>query len=344
MIPEQAPDAAPILELIDAFRRSKTMFAATALGVFEALGEGPADLVTLGARLGLNPGALERLLDGCVGMGLLDKRNAIYANRPIAEAYLCDQSPLSLTGYVLYSNEALYPMWANLEDAIREGTHRWTQTFGWQGSLFDHFFKTDARRRSFLRGMHGFGQLSSAAVTAAFDLSGFRRLVDLGGATGHLALAACEQYAQLSAVVFDLPQVIDMAREYLAESAPRDRIQLIAGDFFRDKLPEADLYSLGRILHDWPEKQIGRLLSKICAALPVGGGLLIAEKLLDEDKAGPPPAQMQSLNMLVCTEGRERTLSEYAALLRAAGFASVEGRCTGVPLDAVLALKNHSPG
>ena len=68
------------------------------------------------------------------------------------------------------------------------------------------------------------------------------------------------------------------------------------------------MYSLGRILHDWPEDRIRLLLSKIYAALPAGGALLIAEKLLDEDKSGPTPAQMQSLNMLVCTEGRERTL------------------------------------
>jgi acetylserotonin N-methyltransferase len=48
---------------------------------------------------------------------------------------------------------------------------------------------------------------------------------------------------------------------------------------------------------------------------------------------------MQSLNMLVCTEGRERTAAEYRALLREAGFASVEDRRTGAPLDAVLATK-----
>ncbi len=130
-------------------------------------------------------------------MGLLRKQDGAYANQPIAETYLCDRSPLSLTGYVLYSNEALFPMWAHLEDAIRDGSHRWTQTFGWQGSLFNHFFKTDERRRSFLRGMHGFGQLSSAAVVSAFDLSRFEHLADLGGATGHLAIAACERYPQL---------------------------------------------------------------------------------------------------------------------------------------------------
>ncbi|HUE22151.1 MAG TPA: class I SAM-dependent methyltransferase [Bryobacteraceae bacterium] len=335
------------MELIDAFRRSKTMFAAVSLGVFEALHEVPADASSLAARLlgpdgSLGAGPLERLLDACVGMGLLDKRNGAYANQPVAETYLCDHSPLSLTGYVLYSNEALFPMWAHLEDAIREGSHRWTQTFGWHGSLFDHFFKTDARRRSFLRGMHGFGQLSSRPVAAAFDLSRFRRMADLGGATGHLAIAACERYPQLRAVVFDLPVVIAMARDYVAVSAARDRIEPIAGDFFHDDLPPADLYSLGRILHDWPEDRIRLLLLKICEMLPAGGALLVAEKLLDEDKSGPTAVHMQSLNMLVCTEGRERTLAEYTALLHEAGFASVEGRRTGAMLDAVLAVKANS--
>jgi acetylserotonin N-methyltransferase len=187
--------------------------------------------------------------------------------------------------------------------------------------------------------MHGFGQLSSTQVVSAFDLSRFRRMADLGGATGHLAIAACERYPQLRAVVFDLPPVIAMALDYVAASAARDRIEPIAGDFFRDDLPAADLYSLGRILHDWREDRIRLLLAKIYEALPAGGALLIAEKLLDEDKSGPTPVHMQSLNMLVCTEGKERTLTEYATLLRAAGFASVEGRRTGAMLDAVLATK-----
>jgi len=338
----KVPDPAPVLELIDAFRRSKTMFAAVSLGVFQALHEGPAELSSLAARLlgaTNDAGPLERLLDACVGLGLLVKRDGAYANQPVAETYLCDHSSLSLTGYVLYSNEALFPLWTHLEDAVREGTHRWTQTFGWQGSLFDHFFKTDERRRSFLRGMHGFGQLSSAAVVAAFDLSRFRRMADLGGATGHLAIAACERYPRLRAIAFDLPAVIGMAQDYVSVSAAHDRIETVAGDFFRDALPRADLYSLGRILHDWPEDRIRLLLSKIYAALPPGGALLIAEKLLDEDKSGPTPVHMQSLNMLVCTEGKERTLTEYAALLREAGFAGVVGRRTGAVLDAILAVK-----
>ena len=96
---------------------------------------------------------------------------------------------------------------------------------------------------------------------------------------------------------------------------------------------------MGRILHDWSEEKIRRLLEKIYIRLPKGGALLVAERLLDDSKTGPLSALLQSLNMLVCTEGKERTLAEYAALLRDSGFSKAEGRKTGAPLDAILAVK-----
>jgi acetylserotonin O-methyltransferase len=300
-----------ILELIDAFRRSKTMFAAVKLGIFE--GARPADYK-----------ALPRLLDACVALGLLEKRDGVYINTPESDKYLRSDSPDALTGYIHYSNEALYPMWAHLEDAVREGTPRWNQTFGVEGGIFSGFFRTEESKREFLKGMHGFGRITSPAVATAFDLSRFHRLIDLGGASGHLADAVRERYPQIEAQVFDLPEV--------AKLHPGT----IAGDFFTDPLPAADLYSVGRVLHDWSDEKIHRLLAKIYAALPQGGGLLIAEKLLEP---GYVAAHMQSLNMLIGTEGRERSAGEYEALLRTAGFSNVQSRVTGAYLDAVLALK-----
>jgi acetylserotonin N-methyltransferase len=213
------------------------------------------------------------------------------------------------------------------------------QTFGLDGPIFSSFFRTEQAMRDFARGMHGFGMLTSPKVAAAFDLGRFERMADLGGATGHLVIAACEMYPKLHGTVFDLPQVTMLAREQVDFSKARTRIEIVAGDFFEDELPAADLYALGRILHDWSGDKIDLLLRKILAKLPPRGGLLLAEKLLNEDGVGPVQANMQSLNMLVVTEGRERTLSEYSALLRTAGFAEVEGRRTGTALDAILAVK-----
>jgi acetylserotonin N-methyltransferase len=324
-----APDS--VIDLIDAFRRSKAMFTAVSLGVFDRT---PATLDELTVSLAADRDALERLLDANRGLGFLTLEASRYANTQVADTYLRRSSPHTLAGYIGYSDRALWRLWANLEEAVKEGTHRWNQAFGWDGPIFDHFFHTADARHDFLLGMHGFGMLSSPKVAAAFDLSGFRRLVDLGGATGHLAMAAAGRHPNLRVAVVDLPAVVESARRFAD-----DRVELIPGDFFHDPLPEADLYSLGRILHDWNEPKIRLLLARIHAALPEGGGLLIAERLLAADKSGPLTAQMQSLNMLVCTEGKERTAAEYESLLREAGFGSVESRLTGAPLDAVLARK-----
>ncbi len=329
------PDPAVVIDLIEAFRRSKTMFAALSLGVFDRLAAGPSEALPLALATGAHPDSFERLLDACVSLELLEKDGDRYANSPEAAAYLVRSSPSTLAGYAQYSNDVLFKMWANLEDAIKENSHRWPQTFGLEGAIFSHFYRTPESRREFLLGMHGFGVLSSPKVVEAFNLRRFHRLVDLGGGTGHLPAAAVERYPEMAVAVFDLPQAIESAREFTAGT----RVELIAGDFFTDPLPPADLYALGRILHDWSEDKIRVLLAKICDALPSGGALLIAEKLLDEDMAGPVHAHMQSLNMLICTEGRERSFDQYAELLLDAGFGEMEGKITGAPLDALLAVK-----
>ncbi|MBI5280781.1 MAG: homocysteine methyltransferase [Candidatus Solibacter usitatus] len=334
-------DPGIVLELIGAFRRSKTMFTAVRLGVFDRLHERPCAVNELARELGAGPGALARLLDGCVGLGLLVKRGEEYHNTEAANVYLRQGSSRSLAGYILYSDAVLYPLWAHLDDAVREGTHRWRQTFGWEGGIFEHLFHTPESRRTFLEGMHGLGLLSSREVVRVFNLSRFPHMVDLGGATGHLAIAACERYGSMRATVYDLAEVVQHAGPHLEASAARERLETQAGDFFRDELPRAGLYALGRIVHDWSEEKMLALLRRIHAVLPAGGGVLLAEALLDEDGTGPVSAQMQSLNMLIATEGRERTPEEYRALLEGAGFGDVETRRTGAPLDAVLAIKKQ---
>src|SRR5437588_70413 len=162
------------------------MFAAVSLGIFDILEAGPKSLAGLAEELKLNPDALERLLDACIGLQLIGRQGDAYENTPVASTYLCLRSPSRLTGYIGYSNAVMWKLWANLEDAIREGTNRWQQTFGWQGGVFANFFHTEAAKREFLLAMHGYGLMSSPEAVAAFDLGRFRQFVDLGGATGHL--------------------------------------------------------------------------------------------------------------------------------------------------------------
>jgi acetylserotonin N-methyltransferase len=143
----------------------------------------------------------------------------------------------------------------------------------------------------------------------------------------------------MRATVFDLRDAAPLAREIVSASTVADRIEIVSGDFFVDELPEGDLFAVGRILHDWTEDKVVALLKRVFDRLPSGGGLLIAEKLISEDRTGPRWAHMQNLGMLLYTEGKERTLAEYQAILERVGFSAVKGSTTPSPLDAVLALK-----
>src|SRR6266850_2161594 len=113
-------DPSVVLDLIEAFRRSKVLFAAVALGIFDALASGPKSLAALAAELPADADALDHL-------------PREYANTPASAAYLCRTSPARITGYINYSNDVLWQLWSHLEDAVRKGTHRWKQTYGWDG-------------------------------------------------------------------------------------------------------------------------------------------------------------------------------------------------------------------
>lgn len=325
------PNPQTVPALLEGFRRSKAMFTAVELGVFE---ETPITAAAFAKQANADPRAAGLLLDACVSLGLLSREGEIYTNTAESDMYLKRSSPHTLAGYALYSHNVLWRLWEHLPDAVREGTHRWPQAFDMDGPIFSHFFRTEEALRTFLTGLHGFGMLSSPAAIAAHDLSGVEHFVDLGGGTGHLALAFLDRYPQAKATVFDLPQVIPLTKEIT-----KGRVACVAGDFFADPFPPADCYAVARILHDWSPPKIERLLRKIHESLPAGGRLLICEALIREDRSGPAHALLQSLNMLTCTEGQERTAAEYDALCRMAGFREVTARVTGAPVDAVLAIK-----
>ncbi len=293
-----------ILELIDGFRKSQVLFTAVRLGIFD----------------GVRPPSpeLPRLLEACLSLGLLERSAEDFKNSPAAEKYLKSSSPDSLAGYIRFAAVDLYPQWGRMAEKFAgpEGVRDW-------GGNAD-----------FVWGMHGYGMLSSPHVVAAFDLSRFQTFWDLGGATGHLALAMLDRYPHMKAGVFDFPAVIAHTMEYT-----RGRTDLMAGDLLTQALPPADLYGLGKVLHNLTAPQIDTLLGKIYRALPVGGALLAVERILDEDRSGPAHVHLSSLNMLVASMGRERTFSEYRVHLERAGFREIEIRKTGALVDVMLASK-----
>ncbi|KAK9401830.1 ASMT: Hydroxyindole O-methyltransferase, partial [Crotalus adamanteus] len=141
--------------------------------------------------------------------------------------------------------------------------------------------------------------------------------------TGGLPKELISLYPKCTVTVFDLPEIVEASKNHCFPSEEA-RITFHAGDFFKDPIPEADLYILARTLHNWSDESCLQLLCEVYQACKPGGSVLIVEMLLDEDKGGPLIAHFYSLLMLLFTEGKERSATELNVLLHKAGFQEVE--------------------
>ena len=124
-------------------------------------------------------------------------------------------------------------------------------------------------------------------------------LCDVGGANGTLSAIAVQRYPKLQAISFDLAPVVPVAKRHLKELGIDDRVTAAAGDFFADDLPNADVITMGMILHDWNLEKKMHLIRSAYDALPPGGALVAIEALIDDARRENLFGLLMSLNMLI---------------------------------------------
>ncbi|MGE0799528.1 MAG: methyltransferase [Lautropia sp.] len=319
----ELPSAVPLMGLSTGFWAFKTLAAAHELDLFSRLAGGTGITAAgLADALGLQPRPAEMLLTGCAALGLLEKADGRYRNTPLSEAYLVRGKPYYFGGFVQMADQRLYAGWGRLAEALR--TNRpttWDPAV--QSSLFDG---EDPRMLAFFwEAMHSLSAMTARKLGEAVDFGQFRRLLDIGGGSGAYDIELCKQYGELRATVLDLPHVAAIAAGKIAEAGLSDRIETTGGSFFEPLPKDHDVHLLSMILHDWDEANDRALLRRSFEALPSGGAVVITELLVDDEKTGPAPAALMSLNMLIETEGgRNYAPAEYSAWAEEAGFRQVE--------------------
>jgi 3-hydroxy-5-methyl-1-naphthoate 3-O-methyltransferase len=338
------PTPDQMFQIATGYWASKALFTGLDLGVFDALGSGPLTIEQAAERVDLPTESLERLLIALTALGLLQRKGNVFTNASTTQAHLVKGSPAYIAGMFGHFNHDLYPLWRFLPDAIREQRARWRQAFGPDASdnPFESMYADPAALRGFMAAMDGMVGPVAHALVDEFDFTSYQHLLDIGGAWGTVPIAVLRRYPNLRATIFDLPPVEPVAREHLAEVGLADRVEVRSGDMFADPLPTgADLIVLGWILHDWDDAHCVQLLRRCYAALPPNGAVLLLEMTLDDDRTGPLPTALMSLNMLVATVGgKERSGAEYQQLLSQAGFSRSEVHKLHAPRDYILGYKD----
>ncbi len=321
------PDHSDPLAQARLFMASRVILTAAELDVFTRLDADPDTSAGLAASAGLDPRGTARLLDCLAAIGLLAKREGAYRLTPDAAA-LSSRHPESVLPVLLHQVH-LWGNWSHLAEAVRLG-----RTPGGRPATASG----PETLRAFIGAMHVVGRALSREIAAGYDASRFARLLDVGGGSGTYTIAFLERNPSLKAVLFDLPEVVEMAGERLEREGLLARVELVPGDFYRDELPEGcDLALLSAIVHQNGPEQNVELFRKVHRALRPGGALIVRDHVMDEDRTHPPQGAFFALNMLVGTAaGDTYTFAELEAALARAGFASARLVRRGDRMDGLV--------
>lgn len=311
-----------ILKTGMAFWPAKTLLSAVELGVFTALAHGPLHLDSLGERVGLDPRGARDFLDALVALGFLKRQGDQYGNTLETDLFLDRGKPSYVGGILEMANRRLYPFWNNLTEALRTGEPQNEIKTG-EGDLFGKLYADPVGLKEFLSAMTGVSRAANMVIAHAFPWRDYQTFVDVGTAQGDLAVQVALANPHLRGIGFDRPEVRPVFEQYAQAAGVAARVSFVAGDFFKDELPRADVVLMGHILHDWDLPTKKMLIQKAFDAIPAGGAFIVYESLIDDDRSQNAFGLMMSLNMLIETPGGfDFTGADCTAWMKEAGFSN----------------------
>jgi O-methyltransferase domain len=179
-----------------------------------------------------------------------DGPDAHYSNTPESATFLDRQSSGYIGGILEMANARLFRFWADLTEALKTGRPQNEVKHSGE-PMFAKLYEAPERLEQFLNAMSGISAGNFKRFSQKFDFANYKTLCDVGGATGQLSCMVAAANPHMSCISFDFPKVAPIAARKIEQMGLADRVAVVAGDFFVDPLPKADVITMGIILHDW---------------------------------------------------------------------------------------------
>jgi O-methyltransferase domain len=321
--------------LFDDVEFSYLVVVAAQLGVADLLAPGPRSIADLSAATGTDGQSLYRLLRALTSRGLFrEDGDQQFSLTPLANPLRRD-APHSVRPQALWSgSEAYRRTWSELSYSVRTGGPAFDHVYG--KPFFEYLAEDPTLAEIFNDVMTSATGDEGAAIAAAHNFSGYRRIVDVGGGHGALLAAILDRYPGPSGVLFDLSDVVETANGAIDRHIAAGRVKKVAGDFSKAVPPGEDAYLLKWIVHDWDDEAAMRILTNCRTAMAPAGKVLLVEVVIPDETAGSDATRLDT-TMLVFTGSRERTAGEYRDLLHRAGLRLIKTTPTATPFSILEA-------
>lgn len=326
-----------VLEMITACWRTQVIHEAVRLNLPDRLAAGPATSASLAAAAGVDADALYRLLRAMAALGLVRHVEEQVFELAPAGATLCADSANSLRGVAMHWGERQWQSFSLLGRAVQTGRSQMSSGPGDFAAL-QH---DPAQAAVFNRAMAEQSLRIGVAAGRAYDFSGFRKIMDVGGGYGAVLVALLQASPAARGAVFDLPDVGPGALDYLREHGVADRAEYLGGSFFESVPAGFDCLVLKFVVHDWGDEHSRQILANCRKAVAPGGVVLLIEQVLPERITATPQtvAMVRGDLIMLNIGGKERTEREYRALLAQSGLELVRI----VPTDTVFSVIEARP-
>lgn len=329
------PNSVAVLELGFGAWLAQALAAAVRLGIPDQLKNGPLTAEEVAQRLGSHPGATYRLMRALAGQSVLKlRRDGRFALTRTGRALVSD-SPSSVAPMIAFIGDPAHrEHWSNLEYSVRTGRPAADKV---RGMPFFSYLETNPElAQVFNDAMTGASAVAIESAVPAYDFSGSKVIVDVGGGHGALLAEVLRRTPGVRGVLFDQPAVAAGAGAALAAAGVTSRCDIVGGSFF-DSVPSGgNTYVLKTVIHDWNDERSVAILRNVRNAIAPDGRLLLLEMVLPE---GAPAhlGLLLDLEMLLTPGGQERTRNEYAELLSQAGFRLQRVIATASPMSIIEA-------
>lgn len=323
-MPESKPESkAPrpttrrLQQMVRSYREAGAVMAAVELGLFSHLASGANTEAALTKAMGLQPLHGERIIIAMLGLGLIDRDGEILSNTADVERYLVKDKPTYAGEWMLFTKPD-WNHWGRLAEVLQE-----QEPPVLVNKTVDGITIEEARR--YHRGTYSIGRGAGRLFLKHVDLSDKRFLMDIGGGSGAYCIEACKLHPNLKAVVLELPAVVPVTREFIAENGLEDRIEAVACDFNADPFPDgADVAVMASNLPMYGREAIAAVAKKAHAAMAPGGSFHLIGEALDADRSGPSDPAMWGLAQAINnTTGIAHSIAEVEGYLTGAGFGEV---------------------
>ncbi|MDQ7782005.1 MAG: methyltransferase [Desulfomonilaceae bacterium] len=326
-----------LLEVSGAFMLSRILITAAELDLFSKLETGPRTAENLSEKEGWDLRGLRILMDALAATGFLARSSGGEYGLPheLADMLAADREE-SVLPMILHRGR-MWESWSHLTEIVRTGKN--PNPMGADS-------RSKEEMESFIGAMHVVGKMMADTIAKSVDLTRYTRLLDVGGGPGTYTMAFLNRAPQMSATLFDLPDVAEMARRRLERNGFLHRVDLAEGDFRTDDLPTGyDLVLLSAIVHMNSREGNRALFRKAYQALEPGGTILVRDHFLDESRTHPRDGAVFAVNMLTATRaGNSYMYTEIREDLEACGFVDVRLIREGTKMDQLVSAVKEQAG